>query len=47
MKTLKPRNRLIVEARRRKAGAHGKSEKAQRQQDRQALIKSLRGREDL
>jgi hypothetical protein len=46
MKTIKPRNRLILEARRRKAGAHEKSEKARRRLDRLALLKSLKGRDE-
>ena len=36
-----PRNPLVVPARQRRAGAHCKSRKAQRQQDRQALRREL------
>ena len=46
MSTFKPRNRLVLEARRRKAGAHDKSEKAKRQQARQALQKALKARDE-
>ncbi|WP_018152721.1 hypothetical protein [Leeia oryzae] len=41
-KTIVPRNALAVLARQRPAGAHGPSQKAKRQQARQALQKELK-----
>lgn len=39
---LKPRNPLVVPAKFRKAGVHVKSAKAQRRQDKQALLRALK-----
>ena len=39
---LAPRNPVVLPARQRRAGIHGPSRKAQRQQDRQALKRALR-----
>ena len=38
---LAPRNPVVVPARQRRAGVHGPSRKAQRQHDRQALLRAL------